>query len=40
MTKLREQMIRATRYLHLVEPAHHAARACPDLLDFSTDASK
>jgi site-specific recombinase XerD len=27
-----------TRYLHLVEPAYHAARACPDLLDFSRDA--
>jgi site-specific recombinase XerD len=27
-----------TRYLHLVEPAYHAVRACPDLLDFSTDA--
>ena len=24
-----------TRYLHLVEPAYHAVRACPDLLDFS-----
>jgi hypothetical protein len=23
-----------TRSLHLVEPAYHAARACPDLLDF------
>ena len=32
-----------TRYLHLVEPAYHAARACPDLLDFShasLDSSK
>jgi site-specific recombinase XerD len=29
-----------TRYLHLVEPAYHAVRGCPDLLDFSTDASK
>ena len=29
-----------TRYLHLVEPAYHAVRACPDLLDFSTDSSK
>jgi site-specific recombinase XerD len=27
-----------TRSLHLVEPAYHAARACPDLLDFSRDA--
>jgi len=24
-----------TRYLHLLEPARHAERACPDLLDFS-----
>jgi site-specific recombinase XerD len=29
-----------TRYLHLVEPAYHAARACPDLLDFSIDSSR
>jgi integrase/recombinase XerD len=29
-----------TRYLHLVEPAYHAARACPDLLDFRVDSSK
>ncbi len=29
-----------TRYLHLVEPAYHAARVCPDLLDFSIDSSK
>lgn len=27
-----------TRYLHLVEPAYHAMRACPDLLDFSRDS--
>jgi integrase/recombinase XerD len=27
-----------TRYLHLVEPAYHAVRACPDLLDFSRDS--
>jgi site-specific recombinase XerD len=26
-----------TRYLHLTSPAYHAARACPDLLDFSRD---
>jgi site-specific recombinase XerD len=26
-----------TRYLHLASPAYHAARACPDLLDFSRD---
>jgi site-specific recombinase XerD len=24
-----------TRYLHLMEPARCATRACPDLLDFS-----
>lgn len=24
-----------TRYLHLLEPARHAERVCPDLLDFS-----
>jgi site-specific recombinase XerD len=29
-----------TRYLHLVEPAYHAMRACPDLLDFSIDSSR
>jgi integrase/recombinase XerD len=29
-----------TRYLHLMEPAYHAVRACPDLLDFSTDSPK
>ena len=40
MTTLREQMIRATRYLHLVEPAYHAVPACPDLLDFRVDSSK
>jgi integrase/recombinase XerD len=27
-----------TRYLHLQEPARHAERACPDLLDFSIDS--
>jgi site-specific recombinase XerD len=26
-----------TRYLHLMEPARCAARACPDLLDFSSE---
>lgn len=25
-----------TRYLHLMEPASHAARVCPDLLDFAS----
>jgi site-specific recombinase XerD len=30
--------IRATaRYLHLMEPARHAARICPDLLDFASE---
>jgi site-specific recombinase XerD len=26
-----------TRYLHLMEPARCAARACPELLDFSSE---
>jgi site-specific recombinase XerD len=26
-----------TRYIHLMEPAHHAARICPDLLDFAPE---
>ncbi len=25
-----------TQYIHLMEPARHAARICPDLLDFAT----
>ncbi len=26
-----------TRYIHLMEPAHSAARLCPDLLDFAPE---
>ncbi len=24
-----------TRYIHVLEPTQHAARICPDLLDFA-----
>jgi len=29
-----------TRYLHLAEAAYHAMQACPDLLDYSSRASR